>query len=144
MQELQEELAYDPESGYFFWLKPKKGRDLTRPAGSMTHQGYRNIRIGPHLYPAHRLAWLFIMGVWPDTFVGFKDNNPQNTKWENLVLKSKEETYAYVKTKLKCNYDDAKEQQRKQATVVKQRATFSNEDVTKAIEEFMECQNSQS
>lgn len=139
LEELQEELSYDPESGYFYWIKPKTGRPTGRPAGYTTHQGYRNIRIGAHVFLAHRLAFFFMTGSFPPENVGFKDNNPYNLKWSNLYLRSKEDTYSYVKEKLKCNFDDRKEQEKVRQSRVARPASFNEEEVQEAILKFLEA-----
>ena len=62
---LREVLFYNPESGLFHWIC-----DTRRlPAGSLAgtkKAKYCQIRVDKSIYLAHRLAWLYIYGVWPE------------------------------------------------------------------------------
>ena len=51
-------------------------------------QQRRFVTIDDVEYPAEQLAWLYVTGEWPKGRVLFKDGDPLNTKWENLVKKS--------------------------------------------------------
>jgi hypothetical protein len=77
---LLEYLSYDPETGVFMWLKQaaqcvKVG---TEP-GWTSSKGYKQVHILGRTYPAHRLAWFYVYGVWPtytiDHINGIKDDN---------------------------------------------------------------------
>ena len=39
-------------------------------------------------YPAEELAWFMTTGEWPKARILFKDGNPLNTRWANLVQES--------------------------------------------------------
>lgn len=84
IKELKEELYYDKDTGNFYWLIPKKGRDVTRPAGTRNNNGYRTITYQGHVYSQHRLAWFYVTGEWPLEFIDHIDGNPHNNKWDNL------------------------------------------------------------
>ena len=64
---IQELISYDPKSGGFVW-KADVGRwnriKAGTSAGSLSH-GYVIIRLNGVHYPAHRIAWLLVHGVWP-------------------------------------------------------------------------------
>lgn len=64
--ELMNELTYNEKTGLFWWASRKQGRQMDRPAGNMTTEGYVEIRQQGKHYFAHRLAWLFIYEVWPE------------------------------------------------------------------------------
>ena len=91
VQELKEQLEFDPESGLFWWLEPKQGRDLDRPAGTSDLNGYRGININGERYLAHRLAFFYMTGDWPPEYVDHKDGNPRNNSWDNLRLATAQE-----------------------------------------------------
>lgn len=57
--QLKELLFYDPETGEFHWLRNGK------VAGGKDH-GYLRICISGKLLKAHRLAWLYVHGYFPE------------------------------------------------------------------------------
>jgi len=77
-------LEYNPESGQFIWkIRPRK----RTPAGSVAgfiREGRLLIGIDGRAYRAHRLAFLWMNGVWPKNEVDHKDRNSLNNKWDNL------------------------------------------------------------
>ncbi|MCY4470300.1 MAG: HNH endonuclease [Thiotrichales bacterium] len=87
-------LHYDPETGVFTWLvAPGSRNDLIgRTAGCIckTKNGrsYRHIRIHGKLYLAHRLAWLYVTGEWPEGLLDHEDNEGTENPWTNLRLAS--------------------------------------------------------
>lgn len=66
-ERLRELLYYDPETGVFMWLMRTNRRiQVGDVAGSFDKAaGYVHIRLDGKLYKAHRLAWLWVYGVWP-------------------------------------------------------------------------------
>jgi hypothetical protein len=67
--ELKERLHYDPDTGVFTWLK-KGGGFLSKTCGHISAHGqdagYVRIAMGGKKYRAHRLAWLYVYGSWPE------------------------------------------------------------------------------
>lgn len=70
-------LEYNPDSGLFFWRKRPEttpankafnARFAGREAGANAYNthGYKQIRIKGELYVAHRLAYLYMTGIWAD------------------------------------------------------------------------------
>lgn len=68
MVRLREVLRYDEASGLFTWLVSNSNCVLVgAEAGRrLNSNGYKEIQIDGRLYKAHRLAWLYVYGVWPD------------------------------------------------------------------------------
>lgn len=67
-QRLKELLSYDPATGVFRWrVKPSRAVSIDDIAGSVDRtNGYRRIALdGKKNYKAHRLAWLYVTGEWP-------------------------------------------------------------------------------
>lgn len=63
---LQEVLSYDPSTGLFAWLVVPNGRiTVGQIAGNLNPQSYVQIKVDMTLYRAHRLAWLYVTGEWP-------------------------------------------------------------------------------
>lgn len=80
---LRSYLSYDPDTGVFYhkasFFKSKNGKPI-RPGW---RGGYALIRIGGKTYSAHRLAWLYMTGRFPE-LIDHIDMNPANNKWSNL------------------------------------------------------------
>lgn len=87
IQRAKEVLDYYPETGEFVWIKPPKvhPRLMNQVAGG-NGSGYTMIKIDGQKYKAHRLAWLFMTGEWPESYLDHKDGNPFNNKFDNLRL----------------------------------------------------------
>jgi HNH endonuclease len=84
-ERLLELLSYDPETGLFRWLVARGGTAKAGSiAGSPTMNGYVNISIDGRLYRAHRLAFLYMLGRWPDPEADHRDLNRANNRWTNL------------------------------------------------------------
>jgi len=60
-------LNYDENTGVFSWKKKRRGVKTGVALGSNNGFGYLRITVlGKSVY-AHRLAWFYVYGVWPDT-----------------------------------------------------------------------------
>ncbi len=99
---LRELVSYDPKTGEFRWkarapdaFVPSKRRTAkhicenwnSKHAGKIAgylSDAYHSIRIKNRLVGAHRLAWLYMTGEWPEAEVDHRDLNKSNNSWENL------------------------------------------------------------
>lgn len=82
---LREHLNYDPDTGIFTWKKAGPKRVLGQPAGSISKRfGYVFLRIKGTTNRAHRLAWLYVHGVWPSNGLDHIDNDKTNNRISNL------------------------------------------------------------
>jgi len=84
---LCELLEIDVEKGIFVWKhtmggKAKKGQE----AGSLTNQGYVQIRIDQEDYLAHRLMWFYVYGAFPILQIDHIDRDRKNNKITNLRI----------------------------------------------------------
>lgn len=83
-QELMQHLSYAPETGDFMWLKSGKGRSLLAPAGCSLSNGYVRINFNGGKHQAHRLAWFYMTGKWPDRMIDHINGDKLDNRWENL------------------------------------------------------------
>jgi hypothetical protein len=78
-------LAYDPDTGVFTYTK---ARPKVRVGGIAGHRhkghGYIQIKINGQLYLAHRLAWLYVYGVWPVNQIDHINRDRTDNRFENL------------------------------------------------------------
>jgi hypothetical protein len=65
-QDLHEVINYNKQTGLFVWKKSRRGVQTGKPLGSDNGFGYLRITVfGKSVY-AHRLAWFYVHGTWPD------------------------------------------------------------------------------
>jgi hypothetical protein len=85
LERLRGVLKYQPRKGQFVWLVK---RSATVPkgmvAGTLKESGHIQIYCFGKPYYAHRLAYLFMKGIWPPDDVDHKDGVRSNNKWSNL------------------------------------------------------------
>lgn len=76
---------YDPLSGVFrHKTKPSKKIRVGQIAGSEVGNGYRRLKIDGRDYYAHRVAWLYVYGAWPNNQIDHVDGAKQNNAISNL------------------------------------------------------------
>lgn len=93
---LKARLHYDPATGAFRW-RPRSDRTkwwntkhAGKQAGCTTAYGrfgdcaYVRINLNGHNYFAHRLAWLYMTGDWPQCEVDHRNGDGTSNRWLNL------------------------------------------------------------
>lgn len=63
---LKELLTYNVNTGVFVWNERRGGSALKGSVAGALSQGYRNIQVDKKTFQAHRLAWLYVHGKFPD------------------------------------------------------------------------------
>lgn len=64
---LREILHYDPETGVFTWKKQTSNNvKVGDQTGNISTWGYVQITVRRKRFAAHRLAWLYVYGAWPN------------------------------------------------------------------------------
>ncbi len=78
-------LHYDLETGIWTWLvKRRPNIKIGNIAGNKDFYGYIRIKIDGKTYRAHRLAWFYMTGEWPEDQLDHKNLNKSNNVWDNL------------------------------------------------------------
>lgn len=82
-------LSYDKDTGIFKWISrylPNTpiGQTAGNIQGTLPDAGYVQISLLGKIYPAHRLAWLYTYGIFPDKQLDHKDHNRTNNAIDNL------------------------------------------------------------
>lgn len=84
VERLREVLSYDPETGYFTWVKRLSNNVPGSRAGSDDRRGYLTVRIDKVVYRLHRLAWFYVHGEWPPHDIDHINGMPSDNRLTNL------------------------------------------------------------
>ena len=105
---LKELLDYDPETGVFTWLERSalpqwNARFAGTRAGAITslrhrRSAYLQISVDRRLYLAHRLAWLWINGSWPDDQIDHRDCDGLNNRLGNIRTCTSRQNHGNTRT----------------------------------------------
>lgn len=93
--ELLKWLHYDPESGTFTRLKYGKGRNC--PISSTHVNGYLRVTVSGERFLAHRVAWFYVTGSWPDGFIDHINGVRNDNRFKNLRVASRFENQSNMK-----------------------------------------------
>jgi hypothetical protein len=82
---LKEVLDYDPASGVFLWRVKIRSIRPGRVAGAIAKGfGYRVITVDQTRHYAHRLAWLYVHGEWPNGDLDHENLDRADNRIANL------------------------------------------------------------
>lgn len=88
--ELKANLHYNPETGIFTWIKGRSNIKAGTIAGSLSKKyGYNYITINNNMYFAHRLAWLYMEGYFPETDIDHINRDRNDNRFKNLRVVSR-------------------------------------------------------
>lgn len=81
-KELHYQLHYNPLNGIFIWKHPAKHSKMNpgEIAGTLNSEGYIQISIDGQGYLAHRLAWFYYYGYWPEKDIDHR-NKKRHCNW---------------------------------------------------------------
>lgn len=83
--ELKYWLDYDPAVGVFtIRVARRNTKPVGSPAGWVDDRGYTRMFLLGKLYLAHRLAWFWVYGKWPEDEIDHIDNERSNNRVANL------------------------------------------------------------
>lgn len=76
---------YDPGTGHFYRLVAKTKRcRVGEIAGRRKPGEYVNIKVCGRMFKAHRLAWLYMTGNWPNDEIDHINGVRSDNAWSNL------------------------------------------------------------
>jgi len=83
-EELKEILNYNPDTGIFTWIKSDRYGWVGKSPKMRTGRRYIEILAKGKLYKAHRLAWLYVYGEFPQNELDHINNNTEDNRISNL------------------------------------------------------------
>lgn len=92
--DLMDLISYDKETGVFAW-KDRADRPsyfANRSPGTVGANGRVYIGVDGARYLAHRLAWFYVTGRWPNANIVMKNGDYQDLRFDNLKKESQSET----------------------------------------------------
>jgi len=81
---LKELLHYNPKTGVFIWKKSRGKIQAGTIANSVRPDGYIHIKLDYILYLAHRLAWFYVHGKWPNKNLDHRNRVKHHNWIKNL------------------------------------------------------------
>lgn len=87
-EELKKLLHYDPETGLFFRISKGRGISTKKPAGCTktkeSGKKYVSLIVNGLCIKAHRLAWFYVTGSWPDKEIDHINGDGTDNRFINL------------------------------------------------------------
>lgn len=77
-------LSYDQDTGQFVWKKLLSKRAVPGKNAGWSKDGYTCITIHKRHYRAHRLAWLYVYGEWPEKEIDHINGVRSDNRISNL------------------------------------------------------------
>jgi hypothetical protein len=88
IEQLNEWLKYDPETGFLHWKKRPSNRLSEHyqsvPAGGINTRGYVTIQLRGKDMRVHRVVWAMVTGAWPKEHIDHINGIPSDNRFCNL------------------------------------------------------------
>ena len=81
-------LDYSRRTGELRWLVDKGPAKAGDDAGTILPNGNIVLTINGRTYTAARIIWLWVTGAFPPGKLTFKDRDPGNLRWNNIMLQA--------------------------------------------------------
>lgn len=81
---VKEALDYFPLTGEFVWKIRGGSRRAVGDRAGFIYGPYIGIGIDGKIYLAHRLAWFWMTGAWPNAEIDHKNRDGHDNSWANL------------------------------------------------------------
>lgn len=98
--ELKRIAHYNPATGVFTRRTSTQGKLAGEVMGHTKHKRdrpgrrpYKNITVSNKRYTAHRLAWLYMTGVFPPDQIDHINHDGLDNRWENLRVVNNQENH---------------------------------------------------
>ncbi len=85
-ERLKELLRYNPETGEFIRLVRVARQTAGKVAGSVNNRKAVAIWVDKVQYLAHRLAWLYMTGSFPELYIDHINRDSLDNRWANLRM----------------------------------------------------------
>lgn len=99
IERLRNAIAYNFDTGEFRWKVSSGRAKAGAVAGSLWPSGYVGVSFCGKRYLAHRLAWAFAYGAWPQTDVDHINQDKADNRGCNLRLATRSQNMANCGTR---------------------------------------------
>lgn len=91
VDEVREILHYDPETGLFSSKICRSCLNVGKRSGYLRKDGYIQLKIKSRAFLAHRLAWFYVHGEWPNRDIDHVNRDKADNRIANLRLSTRSE-----------------------------------------------------
>lgn len=86
--------SYDPNEGVFRYAQPGPHKRVGGNAGCINRKGYRYVYFAGRSHFAHRLAWFYVYGQWPEGFLDHVNGDRDDNRIANLRIATNSQNMA--------------------------------------------------
>lgn len=84
VERVRQLLDYDPKTGRLVNRVSRGAAKAGKPAGGYALNGYRAVAVDGKRYFEHRLAWLYVHGVWPTGDIDHINGDRSDNRLSNI------------------------------------------------------------